>query len=171
MVGLLEEGERVLYHPWRGRNTQRLRAPAAAVTLAGAVFAALLAGAGCAADPGDRTPDGGAERDVPQDLIAEAVADRASDRPTDGFAPGPDVAAVVEPPLTVRMCGIDPTCCASALGFEDGTTMHFLPASCCRLALSNPQLVAMPTACGHGALKLSAEFPRHRCERDVRHPR
>lgn len=126
--------------------------------LAGVAFAALLSGAGCAADPGDRTGDAGAERDVPPDRAAETMGDSASDRPTDGFAPGPDVAAVVEPPLAVRMCGADPTCCASALGFEDGTTQHFLPASCCRLALSTPQLVPTPTVCGHGALKLSAEF-------------
>lgn len=134
-----------------------MRAPSA-TAVAGILFAALCAGAGCAADPGERPPDAGTPSDVPVDLIAEVAADRAVDRATDGFAPGPDVASQVEPPLAVRVCGAEPTCCASALGFEDGTTQHFLPASCCRLALSTPQLVPMPTACGRGALKLSAEF-------------
>ena len=66
-----------------------------------------------------------------------------------------------EPPLTIPDCTAiadGGTCCASALGFEDDSTEHFLPPACCRLALSNPQLVSTPTSCGRGALRLDADF-------------
>jgi hypothetical protein len=98
--------------------------------------------------------------DAAPDAVVDVTPDAVTDVPSDGFAPGPEVAGQVEPPLVVRTCGADSagTCCPSALDFEDGTTEHFLPASCCRLALSSPQVAAMPTACGRGALMLTADF-------------
>jgi hypothetical protein len=65
-----------------------------------------------------------------------------------------------EPPLIVPDCEdvSGALCCPSALGFEDGSTEHFLPPTCCRMALSKPQVVAAPTACGRGALRLDADF-------------
>jgi len=131
---------------------------------------------GCAADPGEYLPDGGEPPGGHPDARLDAVADRPDDMAADVPARGPDGPAQTEPPLTVRACDGAPTtsgltgnpgalasgdaavCCPSALGFEDGSTEHFLPAACCRLALSLPQLTAAPTACGHGALKLAADF-------------
>jgi hypothetical protein len=134
-------------------------------------MAMLVAVAGCAADPGDSFPDGG---DAPAGS-PDAQQDTVADRPADVPAPLPDAPTQTEPALMVRACGGAPgtsgpaanvdagagaqaICCPSALDFEDGSTGHFLPAACCRLALSAPQVAAMPTACGHGALRLTADF-------------
>jgi hypothetical protein len=68
----------------------------------------------------------------------------------------------MEPLLTVPTCSAVPApnelCCASALGFEDGSSQHFLTPACCRVALSTPQVVSTPTACGRAALRLDADF-------------
>jgi hypothetical protein len=65
-----------------------------------------------------------------------------------------------EPPLTVQVCPLPGggTCCASALGFEDASSGHFLTPASGLLALSNPQVTSNPTACGRGALSLDADF-------------
>lgn len=129
----------------------------------GAVTLAVVAG--CAADPGERLPDGGpyemgldagTEGVAPDDGPASTGTDTDVDArmPVEDVGPGPG-----EPPLVVRTCaGGGAGCCPSALDFEDGTTEHFLPATCCRMALSGPQVVSMPAACGHGALRLEATF-------------
>jgi hypothetical protein len=68
----------------------------------------------------------------------------------------------MEPPLTIPVCPAIPApdelCCASALGFEDDSSQHFLTPACCRMALATPQVVATPTACGRAALRLDADF-------------
>jgi len=128
--------------------------------LCAAALATLAAAVACADDPGERLPDAGASRDAAPDGVADAAPGLDVDARPDRFTPGPDAAAQVEPPLVVRTCaaGSADGCCPSVLDFEEGTTEHFLPAACCRLALSSPQLAATPTACGHGALMLNADF-------------
>lgn len=129
------------------------------------VPALLLLGAACADDaaPSAAPSEAGAEL-----LDAGAVRESGTDvRVSDGApgalrdaAPADEGMSQTEPPFQIPVCGqtSDPTCCPSALGFEDGSTGHFLTPACCRLALSNPQPVTTPTACGRGALRLDADF-------------
>lgn len=127
------------------------------------LLAALVLVGACANDGAARmggvdaaVGDGGLSDDADPGAGGDADGSPGIDMAFDLGAPPQDW------PLTIRDCtAVDPdagTCCASALGFEDGSTEHFLPPACCRLALSIPQLVSAPTSCGRGALRLDADF-------------
>ena len=129
------------------------------------VVPALLLGAACAddaapsADPseaGAALLDAGAARESGTEVGASDGAPGA----LRDAAPADQGVLQTEPPFQIPVCGqtSDATCCPSALGFEDGSSGHFLTPACCRLALSNPQPVTTPTACGRGALRLDADF-------------
>lgn len=133
------------------------------VILTAWLLAASLTGGACADDLAPTlagvdagTDDGTDDRDAgsggPEDVAADMNV---------AFDLGPPP---TEPPLTIPDCPADggtaagATCCASALGFEDGSTSHFLTPTCCRMALSKPHIASMPTACGRGALRIDADF-------------
>jgi hypothetical protein len=129
------------------------------------LLGALLGATSCANDTAAQPSDTGVSMDA-------GGTGAGSDHPADGdpndatpgllrdAAPADAGITQTEPPLTIPMCdGLsDPSCCPSALGFEDGSTEHFLPPVCCKRALSNPRVVMSPTACGRGALQLDAAF-------------
>jgi hypothetical protein len=125
------------------------------------VFLALSLLTGACADDSQAVVDAGGDLDAAVGFFRDGEADVApGDQALDvvpDYGPAP-----MEPPLTIPLCPADPSpmkvCCASALGFDDGSTDHFLPSACCRLALSRPVIVSAPTACGHGALRLDAAF-------------
>jgi hypothetical protein len=124
-----------------------------------ATMVTLLALGGCAADGESRPADAGfaAEIGPSSEVVTIARPDGGHDLGMVGVRP------LDEPPLVIPTC-VDgestdgSPCCASALGFEDGSTQHFLVPGCCRLALANPTLVSTPTGCGRGALRLDAFF-------------
>lgn len=136
-----------------------------------------LAALGCVNDPiaghadADDASDGGSVSDAAG--TTDGAYDGSADWPPDPVADASRTVdldpAVTGSPLTVRTCpgGASADCCPSALGFEDNSTMHFLTPACCRLALSNPQVVVGPTACGRGALRMDVDFrtanPRVSC--------
>jgi|GEM_PF-5943043 len=129
------------------------------------VVPALLLGPACADDAahpaapseaGAPVLDAGAARESGTEVGA---GDGAPGALRDA-APADEGVLQTEPPFQIPVCGqtSDSTCCPSALGFEDGSSDHFLTPACCRLALSNPQPVTTPTACGRGSLRLDADF-------------
>ena len=127
----------------------------------------LLEAAACANDTAAQPP----ETNVPSDagvgtgdlpdhpMMTEGPNDAMSGLLRDA-APADAGITQTEPPFTIPVCDgqSDGKCCPSAIGFEDGSTEHFLPPACCKLALSNPRVVMSPTACGRGALQLDADF-------------
>ncbi len=132
-------------------------APSPNRSLATLLSAVMLAGA-CADDPAasvGRVDAGVGGMDTRE-------IDAPFEGPTDVNVPLDLGPPPTEPPLTVPTCptagNAGASCCASALGFEDGSTSHFLPPACCRMALSKPQVSSMPTACGGWALRLDADF-------------
>jgi hypothetical protein len=114
------------------------------------------ASAGTGGVTGGGTGGGGGSGGGFPDADADAIGADLAELPADRGAPP------MEPPLTVTDCSAIPApnelCCASALGFEDGSSQHFLTPACCQMALSAPQVVSTPTACGRAALRLEADF-------------